>query len=667
MEPTGRFFHILTAVCLVLPAGQGLAASPQESSPGQFACGQAATAISLIQGAGPASPLAGSVVDVEAVVVGVFQQPGELGGLFLQEEDADQDQDARTSEGVFAHTSSVAQVGDLVRLRGTVAEFKGLTELHPVTQVAVCRVNGPLPTPAVLQLPVASADDFEAVENMWVSLPQTLVITDHYQLWQFGELVVSSTRLVQPTQLAAPGEQALKLARSNAPDRLIVDDGRSGRNLPVAIKGQDNATSFSAANSVRTGQEISGLSGVMYYDFDNYRLQPTRPFTIKAEANARTAEPDSVGGTLRVSSFNVLNYFSTLDDTRPQCGPFRNLFCRGARNPGEQQRQLQKLTAALSAIDADILALIELENNPDQSLRDIAEALNSLTGDKTWSYVETGSIGQDAIKVGLLFKPAAVTAVGHFALLGRAVDARFDDALSRPALAQSFHVDGSDVLLTVIVTHLKSKRCSDDGGADANQHDGQECFNRTRTEAAAALADWALSDPTGTGAAYVLVLGDFNSYRMEDPIRMMRKKSFVDLLSRFDRKNSYTYVYDGLAGTLDYAFGNSALAAHVTGITAWHINADESHALDYRDEPGKPKVYHAANAFRSSDHDPLIIGLDIGAVQVQAQAGIIMPDKGSPTILYALLAGALVLLAGVRIQSFLNSSHRGHERGGSEG
>jgi predicted extracellular nuclease len=134
---------------------------------------------------------------------------------------------------------------------------------------------------------------------------------------------------------------------------------------------------------------------------------------------------------------------------------------------------------------------------------------------------------------------------------------------------------------------------------------------------------------------------------MEDPIRVMREKGFVDLLGRFNETNSYTYIYDGLIGTLDYAFSNSALATHVAGITAWHINADESPALDYQDVPGKPKEYHAANAFRSSDHDPLIIGLDIGAVP--AQAGKIMPHKDSPTTLYVLLAGALVLLASVRI------------------
>lgn len=591
--------------------------------------------------------MAGAVVDVEAVVVGVFQKHGELGGLFIQEEDAHQDLDAQSSEGVFAHTSFVARVGDLVRLRGAVAEFKGLTELRAVTQLVVCRVNGTLPTPAVLQLPLASDNNFEAIENMRVSLPQTLVITDHYQLWQFGELVVSSTRLVQPTQLAAPGEPALKLARANTQDRLIVDDGRSGRNLPVAINGPDNATSFSATNSVRTGQEISGLSGVMHYGFGRYRLQPTRPFTLKAATNARTAAPASVGGTLRVSGFNVLSYFSTLDDSHPRCGPSRNQFCRGARNPGEHKRQLQKLAAALHAIDADILALIELENNPEQSLRDVADALNSVTDNETWSYVPTGSIGQDAIKVGLLYQPAAVTALGRFAILDHDVDGRFDDALNRPALAQSFHVDGSDALLTIIIAHLKSKRCSGAGGADADQHDGQGCFNQARTGAAAALADWALSDPTGTGAGHVLVLGDFNSHRMEDPIRVMREKSFIDLLRRFDEGNGYTYVYDGLIGTLDYAFSTSALAAHVTGITAWHINADESRALDYRDEPGKPKEYYAATAFRSSDHDPVIIGLDIGTVQ--AQAGGIMPDKGSPAILYALLAGALVLLAGGRM------------------
>ncbi len=595
-----------------------------------------------MQGSGPSSPLTGTMVDVEAVVVGVFQKHGELGGLFVEEEDPDQDQDAQTSEGLFVLTAWPAQPGDLVRLRGTVTEFKGLTELHRVTRLQVCAHTATLPTPAIAHLPVASARQLEAVESMRVSLPQPLVVTDLHQLWQFGELVVSSKRLVQPTQVVAPGEAAVKVAQLNRQDRLIIDDGRTGRYLRVSVLGQDNAMPFSAANPIRTGQEISGLTGVMHYGFGHYRLQPTQPFQIKSAGNSRTEKPNPIGGTLRVGVFNVLSYFSTLDRSGPVCGPAHKQSCRGARNPLEQQRQLEKLVAAVHAIDADILALVELENNPEQSLRDIINAPNSPTGNSTWSYVATGSIGQDAIKVGLLFKSATVAREGDFAILNRAVDARYNDALNRPALAQSFRIQGSGELLTIVVTHLKSKVCSHAIGPDADQGDGQGCYNRSRTGAAAALADWVQSDPTGNGSELILVLGDFNSYRMEDPIQLMRKRNLIDLLDRFDDAVAWSYVYDGLIGTLDYAFSSQKLLPHVTGITAWHINADESTALDYRDEAGKPKAYYAASPFRSSDHDPLIIGLDLGSAPATTHK--ITSENGSSTRGYTLLAAALLLL-----------------------
>lgn len=599
--------------------------------------------ISAIQGPGASSPLAGTEVDIEAVVVGVFQKPGELGGLFVQEEDADQDNDKNTSEGLFVFTRIPARTADRVRIRGMVTEFEGLTELHPVSKLKVCAGSDSMPGPTIIHLPLTSPGALEAVENMRISLPkQHLVITDLQQLWKFGELVVSSERLFQPTQLAAPGEAAAKLAVAASRDRLIIDDGRTGRYLPVSFSGQDSASSFSADNPVRSGQAISGLEGVMHYAFGQYRLQATRPFHIDRTANPRTAKPEPVGGTLRASVFNVLNYFSTLDRAVPVCGPSENRSCRGAKSRAEQQRQMQKLTAALRAIDADILALVELENNPEQSLRDVVNALNSITGGEAWAYIPSGSIGQDAIKVGILFKPAMVTAVGRSAILNRAVDVRFKDTMNRPALAQTFRIQGSGELLTVVATHLRSKNCSEADGPDADQNDGQACFNRTRTEAATALADWATSDPTGSGSSMVLVLGDFNSYRMEDPIQAMQRKMLVDLLALFKGPEAYTYVYDGLAGTLDYAFGNEELAMQVTGVTVWHINADESAALDYRGEPDKSLAYQAGNPFRSSDHDPVIIGLNIGP----AGAGIenSYPEEDSSALRYTWLAGALLLL-----------------------
>jgi len=639
----GFTLNLLVATGFILLIHGSVSSAPG-ISPEKFVCGDPATPVSAVQGPGTSSPMAGIEVDIEAIVVGTFQKPGELGGLFVQEEARDQDRNPDTSEGLFAFTTIPAQVGDVVRIRGTVTEYKGLTELHPVTKLEVCGLARTLPEPANLSLPGTSAD-FEAVENMRVRFSRKVVITDISQLVRYGELVVSSQRLYQPTQVTAPGDDAARLSAAIRMDRLIIDDWRTGRDLPVRFNGQDNATPFSAGNPIRTGQAITGLEGIMHYAFDDYRIQPIWPVRIEATSNPRPMEPDPVGGTLRVSVFNVLNYFSTLDSAGPVCGPLRNQTCRGARTPAEQKRQLQKLTAALLLIDADMLALIELENNEGQSLRDVADSLNFAARAESWAYVTTGSIGQDAIKTGILFKPATVSPEGPFAILNHNVDTRYNDALNRPALAQSFRLRQTGELLTLIVAHLKSRSCQNAKGADANQKDGQACFNHTRTMAAAAMADWALNDPTGSGSKQLLVLGDFNSHLMEIPIRIMQEKGLVNLLDEFHGLGSYTYVYDGMAGTLDHAFASPELFGKVTGITVWHINTDESAALDYRTVSGDDMNDHAPSPFRSSDHDPIVIGLAPGPEHTWSENR--RPAEDSATLRYTLLAGMLLMLIAV--------------------
>ncbi|MGH8034631.1 MAG: ExeM/NucH family extracellular endonuclease, partial [Lysobacterales bacterium] len=486
--------------------------------------------------------------------------------------------------------------GDLVRVRGTVTEFKGLTELHPVVMMKVCSTRNALPAATALTLPLRSRNGLEALENMRVILPQTLTITDVWSLGQFGELVVSSQRLAQPTQVLAPGKEVATLARANERDQLIVDDGRNTRNQPVSVNGQDDVSLFSASNPIRTGQRISGLQGVLHYGFGTYRLQPTASFTIDETGNARTAAPLPVGGQVKVASFNVLNYFSTVSNAGSICGPNRNQACRGANTKSEQLQQKRKLLVAMGVIKADIFGLMELENNAAQSVEELVAGLNETAGKQSYAFIASGARGGDAIKVGLLFRPETLTPLGPFAVLDHTVDSRFDDRLNRPALAQTFRITASGELLTVVVAHLKSKSCSgasaSASGPDADQGDGQACFNRTRTQAAAALADWALADPTGTGSAAVLVIGDFNSYRREDPIRGMREAGLIDLLERSGMRSAYTFVYDGLTGTLDYAFASPQLASSVTGLTIWHINADEATVLDYTEPTGKPAEYH---------------------------------------------------------------------------
>ena len=624
MAQSNRIIRIPCVILLVLSCADGQALDNRAAISGKSACGQPATPISSVQGSAANSPATGKKVDIEAVVVGRFQGPEGLGGLFLEEQQQDRDENEQSSEGLFIHTALPASVGDLVRVRGTVAEFKGLTELHPVQTLVVCRSDVALPAAIDLHLPLTSVRALEAVENMRVALPQTLTIIDTHKLWQFGELVVSSERQVQPTQSALPGKKALTVSRAQALDRLIVDDGRAGQNLLPNIPasdqpGQGRPVPLSASHSIRTGQELTGLVGVLHFAFGNYRLQPTAPFKLLTQANPRNSHPPSVGGTFHVASFNVLNYFSTLKDAGKLCGPALNRGCRGADNTPEQQRQLQKLVAAISAIDAGIVGLLELENNPAQSLQDLVDGLNKVMGAGHYAFIATGTIGSDVIKAGLLYQPALARPQGRFALLDDSIDKRFDGSLNRPALAQSFRLARGDQALTVVVTHLKSKQCPDSkagagakaDGPNRDMNDGEGCFNHTRSEAATALAEWSLADPTGTGATQVLLVGDFNSHRMEDPVRKLEKSGLVNLLARFGGAEAYTYVYDGRTGTLDYAFASPQLLPFVAGASAWHINADEPEMLDYNSEPGKPADYFATDPFRSSDHDPVIIGLDL--------------------------------------------------------
>jgi hypothetical protein len=576
-----------------------------------FACGNEVTLISAVQGDGAGSPLAGETVDIEAIVAAVFQGAGTLGGLFVQEEDTDADANPQTSEGLFVFTSQPAAVGDQVRVRGVATEFFDLTELSPVLDLEICSSGNPLPAATTIALPKASEVAFEPLENMRVTLPDDLVVNDVFTLWRFGEFTVSSVRRPSPTQVASPGAPALAQAASNALDQLIVDDGRTPQNLVVSHTGQDDVNPFAADNPLRNGQTISGLAGMMHYALGVYRLQPTAPFINDETANPRTAAPNPVGGTLTVASFNVLNYFATLDGSGPICGPALDQDCRGADSAGELTRQTDKLVAALAAIDAGVVGLIELENDAGNALATLVDALNAAMGAGTYDYIDTGTIGSDAIKQGLIYKPASVTPEGDFALLTSAVDARFNDALNRPALAQTFRANDNLALFTVALNHLKSKGSDCNALGDPDIGDGQGNCNLTRASAAAALADWLNGDPTGTGAGNTLILGDLNSYPMEDPLATLEGAGFTNLAAAFEGGGSYSFSFNGEAGSLDYALGNAALTAQATGATSWHINADEAIALDYNEEFGKSAQYYLPDPNRASDHDPIIVGLDL--------------------------------------------------------
>ena len=575
-----------------------------------FACGEPARLIHEIQGSGTATPMAGAIAAIEGVVVGDFQQPGGFSGYYVQEESGDADADPLTSEGIFVFNSSFAvNAGDIVRVRGRVTEFSGLTEIDNVSAVLVCSTGAAVPATPV-SLPVANVADLERFEGMLVNFDQTLTATEVFNLGRFGEVSLSGAgRLYTPTAVAAPGAAALAVLAQNNRSRIILDDGNNQQNIDPTRYPQGG---LSATNTLRVGDTLAGLTGVMDFRFANYRIQPVGPLTW-IHTNPRTAAPAPVGGNLKVASFNVLNFFNGdgLGGGFPTA--------RGANTPFELQRQLAKEVSALTAINADIVGLMEIENDapPHSAIEDLVAALNNAMGAGTYSFINTGVIGTDAIKVALIYKPAAVTPAGAFKTITSAVDPRFIDTLNRPSLAQTFEHNLSGQKLTVVVNHLKSKGSDCNAVGDPDIGDGQGNCNRTRTAAAAALAAWLATDPTASGDPDFLIIGDLNSYTFEDPVTTLTTAGYTNLVRQFGGLTAYSYVFNGESGYLDHALATSSLASQVTGVTDWHVNPDEPVVLDYNVEfktANQINTFYDSGPYRSSDHDPVIIGLSFGSL-----------------------------------------------------
>jgi predicted extracellular nuclease len=275
-------------------------------------------------------------------------------------------------------------------------------------------------------------------------------------------------------------------------------------------------------------------------------------------------------------------------------------------------QQRQKLVAAIAELDAHVVGLIEIENSPsDFPIADLVAAINAVSGAGTYTYVPTGAIGDDAIRVGFIYQPASVSLENSFAVLDSSVDPTFNDDKNRPVLAQTFSDNRSDEWFTVAVNHLKSKGSPCDDVGDPDTGDLQGNCNGVRTAAAAALVNWLATDPTGTECDNILILGDLNAYTQEDPVSIIESAGYIDLVEAYVGTGvgdgAYSFNFFSESGSLDHALSSPALAAHVTGAAIWHINADEPRALDYNDF-NQPALF-SDDEFRSSDHDPVVIGL----------------------------------------------------------
>ncbi len=601
---------LLTAACAGARAGDPTAACTH---------GADLTEIGAVQGDGPASPLVGRRVTIAGVVVGDFQSGDgdewgtDLGGFFVQSVEGDGD--PATSDGIYVYGAPVdVAEGDVVRVTGRVREFRGLTQVSDRPTVLVCATGRALPAPTPVVLPVGSSAELEALEGMLVTFPQDLYVVDHHDFDRYGELVLSAPvaggRPFQPTAVLSPDDPGLaERIDLTVRSRIVLDDGRGGQNPDPAR--HPNGEPFDLENRFRAGDRLRDVTGVLDYAFDSYRVQPTRG-AVHTALNPRPPLPE-VGGSVRAAAFNVYNYF---DGFGNGCGPAGAAECRGADDAEEFRRQRAKVSAALVGTGAHVAALMEVENDADGgALRDLVAALDEATAPGTFAYVDgTGPVGTDAIRVALVYRPTHLTPVGAPAVLDSPgfVDPNGTGTdRNRAALAQTFE-DARGGRFTVVALHLKSKG-SACGARDDDPLQG-DCAG-TRLRGVLALLEWLATDPTGSGDPDVLLLGDLNAYGREDAVTALSAAGFTDLLREHGGEGEYTYVFDGLLGYLDHALASPSLAPQVTGAAAWHVNADEPDLLDYDTTFKAPaqRALYAPDAYRSSDHDPVVVGLELDA------------------------------------------------------
>lgn len=582
--------------------------------------------IAEVQGTGASTPIPDVTVTVNGVVTADHRGSGGYSGIFVQTAGSGGATDATpgASDGIFVYLGSrttPAVIGDLVEVTGVAGEYflnsqisasgsgGSVTVLTPATDL----------DPALMPAPVALPDDVvgadrEAFEGMLVNPQGDYFVSSMHEADNYGSIWLGAGAVpVKHTETTRPGPEADAIAAANDAATIILDDGRNGRSTTA------NQPYLTSGDVVRVGDraEFGDLAYVLHYGFDKWRFQPTTALTAStsdaleptfAETNPRPAAPADVGGDLTVAAFNVLNYFTTFTADDPDA--------RGARNAAQFAVQKPKIVAAINALGADVVALQEIENSthfgdgtPDVAVADLVAALNDAAGSAVWAYVPTPAVlldpavqpNTDVIMSAIIYRTDTVTPVGDPLAL---VDAAFDNA--REPIAQVFTPAAGGAEFAVVGNHFKSKSPPDVTPAPEEPADGQGFFNAERVAQAEALADFVAGLPTDD----VAVLGDLNSYSMEDPVVALTDAGLVDLVAAH-AAGQYTYTFDGELGSLDHALGTSSFAGRVTGADVWDINADEWFGRQYYG--GAPEV---GTVYRASDHDPILVGITAAAAPV---------------------------------------------------
>ena len=561
------------------------------------ALGQTFVAIPQIQGTGTTSPYLSQRINTIGIVTCKFIGSNKIGGYFIQDELGDNN--LSTSDGIFITTAeNNVEIGDKVQIIGTVEEFNSRTQINGVTSQTILSSNNTVPITTIIFDP--NNWNPEMYEGMLLNFNQTLFVTKNSNLKSQGQLSLNSTRVYSPTNQYLPkSAEYYALVNQNQKNQLTLEDG-------ITTSNYTPANFADASGTRRTGERIINLHAVVDNIGTNYLIYPsTKPVFF---GNPRPTVPTDLGNyNLKVCATNLEYYL-----------PYNYNGTFGAANAIQAQKQHIKIVKGLLAIDADIYGIIEIEEGQN-ALSKLVDSMNVATVAGRYGFINDGGIPSGTyIKVGYIYRKDRVSPYLSLKENTGTTSSKYRKK------AQAFTLNSNNERFIFSLNHFKSKLCSSATGLDTDQGDGQACYNSTRVAESNSTMSFLTSWKSYYNDNDVLIMGDLNAYAKEDPIQAFVQGGYIDLHQSYHSDTAYSYVYQNEAGYLDQALANSTMKAQVTGVSIFHINADEPETFEYSGADYQPNMY------RYSDHDPVVVGLSLG--NTNGVMDIKYQLKVSPTI-----------------------------------
>ncbi|MFG6445537.1 ExeM/NucH family extracellular endonuclease [Microbacterium sp. P07] len=643
------------------PTNSGVTPDPEPTDPTN-------ATIAEIQGTTDTSPLAGQTVTTEGVVTARYPTGG-LNGYIIQTAGTGGTLDWAThvaSDAVFVYSPAgvnAVALGDTVRVTGAVSEYNGTTQITVAAEGSTVIADAAAVAPAAVAWP-REGDRREALESMLVQPQGDYTVSNTYSTGNYGEvgLATGTEPLRQPTDAARPGTPEAAAVTADNAERAIVLDDASTTNFDSVAGSALTPPYISLTEPISVGGRVTFDEPVVVaFSFGAWKFNPTVHLVGDGTGandgvtftSPRTPAPASVGGDVSVASFNVLNYFTTLGTDTSTCtayvsrdGTERNNVSggcdqRGAWDAEDFERQQTKIVEAINALDASVVGLMEIENSAalgeetDEAVASLVAALNADAGSDVWDFIPSSAdlpdaTTRDVITNAIIYQVAEAAPVGDSLALGDQSDAGEAFGNAREPIAQVFEpVDGGEEFLFV-VNHFKSKGAPREGDVvppgDLDSNDGQSFFNAARVNQATALTEWVEEIQGDTES--VLLAGDFNSYGQEDPMQVFFDGGYEDAEAVLELDES-SYSFSGLSGSLDHILMNEAARERTTGGDIWNINSGEALALEYSRYNYFATSFHENSPYRSSDHDPIKVGMSSGAVEEPTEEDPGTDDPGT--------------------------------------